>query len=172
MCRKYFTSMILAEFGICAKQKNTIFIRTVLMKSALILNGPSIKYVCSQREGDCPVRTFFGQEVEGSSNADVRIFWCKKHAIFQILWCVRTDKGVEPVRIFCGQGGGVTFSRFCANVFYGRPLTVKKFFEKKKMFWLFEILFKNVMLRILIFRSSWWNCMIQNDLLMYLILKT
>jgi len=29
---------------------------------------------------------------------------------------------VEPVRIFCEQRGGVNFSRFCADVFYGRSL--------------------------------------------------
>jgi len=35
-------------------------------------------------------------------------------------------KGFEPVRTFCGQrggGGGINFSRFCADVFYGRPLS-------------------------------------------------
>jgi len=32
-------------------------------------------------------------------------------------------RGVEPVRTFCGQReSGVNFSRFCADVFYGRPL--------------------------------------------------
>jgi len=30
--------------------------------------------------------------------------------------------GVESVRTFCGQGVGVKFSRFCADVFYRRPL--------------------------------------------------
>jgi len=24
--------------------------------------------------------------------------------------------GVEPVQTFCGQGGGINFSRFCADV--------------------------------------------------------
>jgi len=28
----------------------------------------------------------------GSSYADVRTFWCKKHLIFRNLWCVNTDK--------------------------------------------------------------------------------
>jgi len=35
-------------------------------------------------------------------------------------------KGVEPVLTFCGQGRGVNFFRFYADVFYGRPLTGKK----------------------------------------------
>jgi len=29
--------------------------------------------------------------------------------------------GVEPVRTFCEQGGGVNFSRFCANVLWTAP---------------------------------------------------
>jgi len=33
--------------------------------------------------------------------------------------------GVEPVRTFFRQGEGVNFSRFCADVFYGRPLKFK-----------------------------------------------
>jgi len=44
------------------------------------------------------------------------VFWCKKLRIFRNLWCVRTDKGVEPVRT-----REVNFSRFCADVFYRRP---------------------------------------------------
>jgi len=32
----------------------------------------------------------------GSSDANVRTFWCKNHRIFRNLWCVRTGKGVEP----------------------------------------------------------------------------
>jgi len=38
--------------------------------------------------------------------------WCKKRRIFWKLCCVRTDKGE-----------GVNFSRFCADVIYGRPLS-------------------------------------------------
>jgi len=34
-------------------------------------------------------------------------------------------EGVKPVRSFFGQGGGgVNFSRFCADVFYGRSLNI------------------------------------------------
>jgi len=74
---------------------------------------------------------FRTREKEGSSDVDVRTFWCKNlitfWCTFRNLWCVRTDKGrweVEPVRTFCGQGEGVNFSRICANVFYGRPQSI------------------------------------------------
>jgi len=61
----------------------------------------------------------------GSSDADVRTFWCKKTMDFLNLLCVRTDGGggVEPVGTFCGQGGGGNFSRFCTDVFFGQLLT-------------------------------------------------
>jgi len=29
---------------------------------------------------------------EGSSDLDVRTFWCNNHRFFRNLWCVRTDK--------------------------------------------------------------------------------
>jgi len=61
--------------------------------------------------GICPVRTFFGQGREGSSDADVRTFWCKKLRIVRNLWCVGTDKGVEPMWTFIEQG--VRGSIFC-----------------------------------------------------------
>jgi len=67
----------------------------------------NIKDVRSQGERVCPMRTFCRQG--GSSDAYVRTFWCKKLRIFRNLWCVRTVKGVEPVRTFFGQGGGVNF---------------------------------------------------------------
>jgi len=35
--------------------------------------------------------------------------------------------GVEPLRTFCGQRGGVNFSRFCADALYGRPLIANIF---------------------------------------------
>jgi len=28
----------------------------------------------------------------GSSDVDVRTFWCKSHRVFRNLWCVRMDK--------------------------------------------------------------------------------
>jgi len=46
-------------------------------------------------------------------------FLVHKNRIFWKLWCARTDKGegVEPVRT---RREGVKFSRFCADVLYGR----------------------------------------------------
>jgi len=81
--------------------------------------GLPIKDVYSQ--GVCPLRTFC---VLG------RVFSCgrphllgaKNFGFFEI-WCVRTDKGVGPVRTLCRQGGGVNFSQFCVDVSYGRSLT-------------------------------------------------
>jgi len=53
-------------------------------------------------------------------------FWCKNYRVFRNLWYVRTDKG-EGGLSQCGhfadkRGGGGHISRFCADVFYGRPL--------------------------------------------------
>jgi len=53
------------------------------------------------------------------------LFDAKKLRIFRNLWCVLTVKWggrFEPVRTFCGQGEGINFSRFCADVLYGLPL--------------------------------------------------
>jgi len=50
----------------------------------------------------------------------VRTRWIFK--IFVV--AARTNWGAKPVQIFCGQGEGRgNFSRFCADVFYGRPVT-------------------------------------------------
>jgi len=58
----------------------------------------------------------------GSSDADVRTFWCKKLRIFRNLWCVRMNK----------EGRG-HFSRFCADVFDGR-LLITLFFLKNNYY--------------------------------------
>jgi len=52
-------------------------------------------------------------------------FGAKNIEFFEIYGVsARTKWEVEPVLTFFGQGGeGVNFSRFCADVFYGRPLT-------------------------------------------------
>jgi len=67
----------------------------------------------------------------GSSDADVRTFWYKNLRIFRNLWCVRTDKGggrLSKCGHFANKGEGVNFSRFCADVIYGRPLSVNAAF--------------------------------------------
>jgi len=61
------------------------------------------------------VQRFCGQGRWGcSSDADVRTFWCKKLGIFEIYDVSERTRG----------GRGVNFLRFCAGVFYGRPLTI------------------------------------------------
>jgi len=80
--------------------------------SPKFLKGLCIKDVRSHGEGDvCPLSSVDKGE-RSSSDADIRTFWCKKLRISLNLWRVRTDRG-----------RGVNFWRFCADVFYGRPLT-------------------------------------------------
>jgi len=44
------------------------------------------------------------------------------------IYGVSGGEGIKPVRIFFGQGRkGVNFSRFCADVLYGRPLVILQF---------------------------------------------
>jgi len=69
--------------------------------------GRSIKDVRSQGGFQYDI---FRTRGWGSSDADVRIFWCKRLRIFRNLWCVRTDKRgeeVEPVQTFSGQEGSI-----------------------------------------------------------------
>jgi len=51
-------------------------------------------------------------------------FGAKNLEFFEMYGVSALTRGwrVKPVQIFFGQGG-VNFSRFCADVFYGRPLT-------------------------------------------------
>jgi len=69
----------------------------------------SIKAVRSQRGKGC----LSSADKGGSSDVDVRTFWCRNIEYFWILWCVRTDRG---------EGVTVNFSRFCADLLYGWPL--------------------------------------------------
>jgi len=53
------------------------------------------------------------------------LFGAKTYDLSKFMVCPHEPGGeeVEPVRIFFGKGGeGVNFSRFCADVFHGRPL--------------------------------------------------
>jgi len=49
----------------------------------------------------------FADKGGGSSDADVRTFWCKHLGSFEINGVSAWIMGVEPVRTFCGQGGRV-----------------------------------------------------------------
>jgi len=51
------------------------------------------------------------------------LFNAKNIGFFEIYGMSARAREVEPVQTFFGQGGGVNFSRFCADVLYGRPLT-------------------------------------------------
>jgi len=55
--------------------------------------GLSIKDVRSQEGGGDFSSVNILRTRGGSSDADVRTFWCKKLWIFRNLWCVPTDKG-------------------------------------------------------------------------------
>jgi len=78
--------------------------------------GSFIRDVRSQGGGEFVQCGYFADK-GGSSDADVCTFWHKKLRIFLNLWCIRTDKGVEPVRTFCGQGGQF-FAILCGRLLW------------------------------------------------------
>jgi len=63
---------------------------------------------------------------KGSLDADVRTIWCKNIGFFQNLWCVRSNKGElgQSGHFWTREMVGSIFSRFCADVLYGRPLMI------------------------------------------------
>jgi len=72
------------------------------------------------------MRTFCGAQTRGgSSDADVLTFWLKNIRFFEIYGAsARTkERGLSQCGHFSDKG--VNFSRFCANVFYGRPRMMK-----------------------------------------------
>jgi len=53
------------------------------------------------------------------------LYGVKNFQSFGNLWCVRTDKGVEPVQTFCEQGeGGSILCDFVQKSFMDDPLCV------------------------------------------------
>jgi len=47
------------------------------------------------------------------------LFSAKKLRIFRNLCCIRSDKrGGEPVRTFCGQGGGSIYRDLCGRLLW------------------------------------------------------
>jgi len=72
-----------------------------------------------------------GQGGRGLSSADilrtdmdVRSFWCKKTSdLSKFMVCPHEQGGLKQCGHFADKREGVNFSRFCADVFYRRPLT-------------------------------------------------
>jgi len=65
---------------------------------------------------------FWTREEKSSSDSDVRTFWRKKLPDFsKVMVCPHEQEGLSQCGHFSDKGGaGVSFSRFCADVFYGR----------------------------------------------------
>jgi len=63
------------------------------------------------------------------------LFVAKNFGFFEIYGVSARTREVEPVRAFFGQEG-VSFSRYCADVFYGRPLVVKTISLSKLYYYL------------------------------------
>jgi len=91
--------------------------------------GPSIKDVCSQGgRGFVQCGHFADKEEGGSSDVDVRTFWCKNLEFFEIYGVSARTRGCwASADILRTRGRGVNFSRFCADVFYRRPLSISKY---------------------------------------------
>jgi len=128
-------------FARCSKSNRTFSVNTLLLLLSLIiifnlLHTSKIRIRAAHKrrpqsgwgEG-LSVRTFVNKG--GSSDAEVRTFWCKKSEFFKIsIVTARTRvEEVELVRKFYGQGGGVNFSQFCVNVFHGRLLKFQVAYE-------------------------------------------
>jgi len=69
---------------------------------------------------------YFSDNVFFFSDADVRTLWCKTHWIFWIYGVFAQTRGrggrVEPVRTFCGQGGGGQFlAILCGRLLWTAP---------------------------------------------------
>jgi len=90
--------------------------------SFVFILGAVQKDVHTRRRRGVSVLTFCGQDGKGGSWH----FLVQKTSDFSNLWCVRTDKrgerGEASADILRSEGEG-NFSRFCANVLYGRPLS-------------------------------------------------
>jgi len=80
-----------------------------------------------------------------SSDADVRTFLRKKLRIFWNLWCVRTDKerAWASADIFrTRRGGGVNFSRFCAecgHILRTAPKSIVNVLNQINLFMLYSL---------------------------------
>jgi len=99
--------------------------------------GLSRKDVCSQ--GGWGLSSADILQTRGSSDADVRTFWCKNLKFFEIYGVSAQTRGVKPVRT---RGRRVNFLRYCGDFFYGRPLnnnTDKVKESDKETDWLYSL---------------------------------
>jgi len=83
---------------------------------------PSIKDVRSQGVG------LSSEDKGGSSDADIRTFWCKKLRIFRNLWRVRTDKGSWATADIFRTRGAQLFAILC-----GRPRSKYKSCKRENL---------------------------------------
>jgi len=91
----------------------------------------SIKDVRSQGEVDLSSVDILRRFVQLRTSA---LFGEQHFGFFEIYGVSARTRGVEPVQTFCGQGEGVNFSLFCADVFYERSRRVKYLKQQIKNF--------------------------------------
>jgi len=100
------------------QQKNTI----LLNHTEILLLGPSIKDVRSQGEGGLSSADILRIRRKGVLQMRTSsLYDAKKFGFFKIFGVSARTRRVEPVQTFYRREG-VNFSRFCADVLYGRPL--------------------------------------------------
>jgi len=104
---------------------------SILRKSRLHFALGAVHKRCPQSGEVCPVRTFCVQG--GFLKCGRPHFLVQKASDFSnYMVCPQEQGGVESMRTFCVQGGGGQFLRFCADVFYKRPLTSLGISDKNK----------------------------------------
>jgi len=87
-----------------------------------LLRGRPYDNKMSAVRGVCPVHTFCGQR-GCSSDVDICIFWHQNFGFFKIYGVPAQTRRLSQCEYFADKGG-VNFSRFCADVFYGRSLSL------------------------------------------------
>jgi len=93
--------------------------------------GSSIKDIRSQGGWEVIQCRHFSDK-GGSSNADVRTLCCKTSDFLKVVVCPHEQGELSQSGNFADKGERVNFSRFCAHVFYGRPLNTRV--EKASIF--------------------------------------
>jgi len=122
MCKRGISLQIHGRFGV-----NFFLTLSIYASHRILYKGPSVKDVHSQWRGDLSSAVIFRTILQMQTSALLQKIYAKSFGFFEICdVSARTrGKGVKPVQTFCGQPGrGINFSQFCADVFYGRPLTL------------------------------------------------